>query len=94
MKAIRPDINTARMLVETDRSIPKAELFKDMRRNDETVTRKIVNSIPYYLLAYGKNLDLLVPLIQQPLLAVIVKGLAQALKSAGKYYRIKPKDLI
>lgn len=94
MKAIKPDINTARMLVETDRSIPTAELFKDVRRLEPSATKKLVNAIPYYLLAYGKNLELLVPLIKQPMLALIVSGFGKALKAAANYYKIKPKDLM
>ena len=93
-KAIKPDMQAVeRMIVDPDKKhlepVPYIIVCPEgIKRNE------LLNAIPYYLLAYGNNIELLVPLMKQPILKIIVAGLAKALKAAGKHYKIKQKTFI
>ena len=90
-KAIRPDLDKVHRLIASTKSrlepVPYIQAAKPAKR-------ELLNAIPYYLLAYGGNIKLLAVYVKQPVLKVILLGLAKALEGAARYYKIEVKELL
>ena len=94
MKLLRPIMDgIKRIKINPTKQRVDPKLFT-VTRPENLEPDKLLNAIPYYLLAYGNNIELLAPLVKQPILSMIILGLAKALKAAGKHYKIKQEKLI
>ena len=91
MNARKPDLTYAnRLIASTRNELKPVQELKIVGKKDEN---NLIDALPYYLLAYGGNLEYLATFVNQPILRLVITGAAKGLTAVAKYYKINVKEL-